>query len=148
MPDTCAACSEEATVREEFQHFLRRSLACDEQEATAILWEPPRALLTEAVPTLLRRLERGWRKSDGAGLEQHEFREPLPEFVPRALFSDLQLPEVTVRIPGQGQLPQRFEPMPVAQAMREFFRAVSLGDSALRTGVSVIGFRLAMALKS
>jgi hypothetical protein len=111
---------EEATVREEFEHFLRRSLACDEQEATAILWEPPRALLTEAVPTLLRRLERGWRKSESAGLEQHEFRAPLPEFVPRTLFSDLQLPEVTVRIPRQGQLPERFESMPVAQAMREF----------------------------
>lgn len=123
---------EEATVREEFEHFLRRSLACDEQEVTAILWEPPRALLTEAVPTLLRRLERGWRKSDGVGLEQHEFRAPLPEFVPRALFSDLQLPEVSVRIPRQGQLPQRFEPMPVAQAMREF----SPGRVSRRFGVT------------
>lgn len=123
---------EEATVREEFEHFLRRSLACDEQEATAILWEPPRSLLTEAVPTLLRRLERGWRKSNAAGVEQHDFRAPLPEFVPRTLFSDLQLPEVTVRIPRQGQIPQRLETMPVAQAMREF----SPGRVSRRFGVT------------
>jgi hypothetical protein len=111
---------EQDSVREEFAHFLRRCLAIDEDEVGAILWEPPRSLMTEAVPTLLRRLERGWRRADATGLEAYVWRSPLPEFLPRTLFSDLQLPEVLIRIPTQGQNPGRIEAMPVAQALREF----------------------------
>src|SRR5579859_7047237 len=55
---------EQDSIREEFAHFLGRSLAIDEDEVIAILWEPPRSLMTEAIPTLLRRLERGWRRAD------------------------------------------------------------------------------------
>jgi hypothetical protein len=111
---------EQDSVREEFAYFLSRSLTIDEDEVSAILWEPPRSLMTEAVPTLLRRLERGWRRADGIGLEPYVRRAPLPEFLPRTLFSDLQLPEVSVRIPAQGHNPARIESMPVAQALREF----------------------------
>ena len=111
---------EQDSVREEFTYFLQRSLAIDDDETSSILWEPPRSLMAEAIPTLLRRLERGWRRADGHGLEPYVARAPLPEFLPRTLFSDLQLPEVLVRIPVQGQTAARIEPMPVAQALREF----------------------------
>ncbi len=111
---------EQDAVRDEFARFLGRSLALDDEEVTAILWEPPRALMTEAAPTLLRRLERGWRRASGETLEHHVARAPLPEFVPRMLFADLQLPEVSVRIPAQGRTPARTEGMPIAQALREF----------------------------
>lgn len=111
---------EEDSVREEFSYVLQRALAIDDDETSALLWQPPRALMTEAIPTLLRRLERGWRRADGMGLEVYFARAPLPEFLPRTLFSDLQLPEVLVRIPVQGQTAPRIEPMPVAQALREF----------------------------
>jgi hypothetical protein len=123
---------EQGVVRDEFSYYLRRSLAVEEHEIIAILWEPPRALLTEAVPTLLRRLEGGWRRADGSGLEEHAARVPLPEFVPRTLFSDLQLPEVSVRIPAQGPASARVESMPVAQALREF----APGRVSRRFGVS------------
>lgn len=111
---------EQASVRDEFARFLGRSLGLDAEEVTAILWEPPRSLMMEAVPTLLRRLERGWRRASGETLEHHVPRSPLPEFVPRMLFTDLQLPEVSVRIPAQGRTPARIEGMPIAQALREF----------------------------
>jgi hypothetical protein len=111
---------EQDSVREEFTSFLKRSLAVDDDEANAILWETPRSLMAEAIPTLLRRLERGWRRADGTGFEPYVVRAPLPEFLPRTLFSDLQLPEVSVRIPAQGQNAARIESMPVAQALREF----------------------------
>lgn len=111
---------EQDAVRDEFARFLGRYLALDDEEVTAILWEPPRSLMTEAVPTLLRRLERGWRRASGETLEHHVPRTPLPEFVPRMLFTDLQLPEVSVRIPAQGRAPARIEGMPIAQALREF----------------------------
>jgi hypothetical protein len=107
---------EQDSVREEFTYFLQRALAINDEETNVILWEPPRALMTEAIPTLLRRLERSWRLADGAGLEPYFARAPLSEFLPRTLFSDLQLPEVLVRIPVQGQTAARIEPMPVAHA--------------------------------
>ena len=111
---------EQDAVRDEFARFLGRSLGLDAEEVTAILWEPPRSLMTEAVPTLLRRLERGWRRASDETLEHYVSRSPLPEFVPRMLFTDLQLPEVSVRIPAQGRAPARVEGMPIAQALREF----------------------------
>lgn len=123
---------EQQSLREEFSYFVRRSLGIEEQEVTAILWEAPRSILTEVVPTLLRRLEQGWRRADGSGAEEHSARVPLPEFVPRTLFSDLQLPEVSIRIPTQAPDPARVESMPVAQALREF----APGRVSRRFGVS------------
>lgn len=130
---------EDGTVRNEFSSFLARSLAIDEDEVSALLWDPPRAILTEAVPTLLRRLERGWRRATPGGprLESYVPRAPLPEFVPRALFSDLQLPEVSVRLPALGRIAARVEPMPLAQALREF----APGRVSRRFGVSHGGER-------
>jgi hypothetical protein len=111
---------EQPAARTEFANFLARSLAIDEDMVTALLWEPPRALLTEAIPTLLRRLERNWARSSGTGHEHYIRSAPLPEFVPRTLFSDLNLPEVTVRIPAHGRNLPNQEMMPLAQALREF----------------------------
>jgi hypothetical protein len=111
---------EQSSVREEFGSFLTRSLAIDQEEVSAIMWEPPRALIMEVVPTLLRRLERSWRRASGPELEQHTPRLPLPEFLPRTLFSDLQVPDVAIRLPPLGANPARVESMPVAHALREF----------------------------
>jgi hypothetical protein len=44
---------EQRNVREEFTGFVARSLAIHEDDAIALLWQPPRAVLTEVVPTLL-----------------------------------------------------------------------------------------------
>lgn len=135
--DRLRALLEEPDRREDFARFLRRQLDLDEDTTTAVLWEPPRAILTEAVPTLLRRLERNWRRAVDGGTEHHKAHAPLPEFVPRALFSDLQLAEVLVRIPAQGRLPARDEPMPLAQALREY----SPGRVSRRYGVVHAGQR-------
>ena len=106
--------------REEFAKFIGRSLALSEGEVIALFWEAPRSLMTEVLPTLLRRLERDWQRADGSGHEHFISRSPLPEFVPRALFSDLQLPELSVRVPEQQPGQFRIELMPVAQGLREF----------------------------
>lgn len=127
------------SIREEFSFFLGRSLGISEEEVIALLWEPPRAIMTEAVPTLLRRLERGWKRAGTGGpvLEHHIPRAPLPEFVPRALFSDLQLPEISIRIPALGRIAARSELMPLVQALREF----APGRVSRRFGVSHGGER-------
>jgi hypothetical protein len=128
---------EQRSVRDEFTGFLARSLAIDEDEAIALLWEAPRAVLTEVVPTLLRRLETGWRRSGTQELEPHAWRVPLPEFLPRTLFSDLHVPDVEIRLPAIGRLSARSESMPIAQALQEF----APGRVSKRFGVSQAGER-------
>jgi hypothetical protein len=105
--------------RAHFSNFIQRALDIGDSALRTILWHPPRALLTEVVPTLLRRLERNWERADG-GYEHFTPFAPLPEFIPRSLFTDLQLPELEVRLPAHGQTPARSEFMAVAQALREF----------------------------
>jgi hypothetical protein len=128
---------ENLDVRSEFSDFLVRSLAVDLETVTAILWEPPRALLTEAVPTLLRRLETGWIRTSGPTFEYHVPRLPLPEFIPGALFGDLQLPEVSVHLPAFAGNAPRVESMPLAQALQEF----APGRISRRFGVRHAGER-------
>jgi hypothetical protein len=95
----------DAHTREAVAKHLQASLSLDTaDEALALLWEPPRSLVFSVWPTLLRRLESQWRRADG-GLEPHGGH-PLPEHIPRALFEDLNLPEVAIRLgngrPGTG----------------------------------------------
>jgi hypothetical protein len=110
----------EKPTQEEFARFLGRSLGLNPEDVNALLWESPRSVLMEAAPTLLRRLETHWREAATLQTEPHKARHPLPEFVPETLFSDLQLPEVTVVLPATNQGNQRLEAMPIASALREF----------------------------
>lgn len=111
---------DQADVREEFATYLERALNISSETATALLWEAPRSLLMNAVPTLLRRLETDFSRADGQGLDLHTWQAPLPDFVPRALFSDLQLPEIAVRLPAYRRNEARSELMPFIQALTEF----------------------------
>jgi hypothetical protein len=112
---------ENPAERERFTRYLQEALGLDESTLLSVLWEPPRALLTTVIPTALRRLERGWKiATDGKGGAQEPStpRAPLPEFIPRALFSDLNVPEVQIIL--NNAFRQREEWMPVAQSLREF----------------------------
>jgi len=110
---------EQGSVRDDFAMFLERSLQVEGGTVEALLWEAPRGVLMEVVPTLLRQLEKQWRTADG-GLEYFASGVPLPQFVPRTLFSDLQLPEVDIRLPAFRRTAARDEAMPLGQALREF----------------------------
>lgn len=102
------------------QH-LKRALRLDDATVEALLWDPPRALLLEAVPTLNRRLTQEWRLAFPTGQTELDLcvpNHPLPDFVPRALFSDLNLPEVTVEIPpATVRHEPRRESLPIVQAL-------------------------------
>ena len=119
-------------TRDDFGRFLARSLSITAEQVDALMWDPPRSIMMEAVPTLLRRLETDWSAADATPLEDHQRYSPLPEFVPKTLFSDLQLPEVTISIDNGGKSDKRIETMPVAAALREF----SPGRVSRRFGVS------------
>ena len=100
---------------------LRVALRLTDDEVRAVLWDPPRPLLLEAVPTLARRLFRDWRLADGTGLDRMVDNHPLPDFIPRTLFSDLNLPEVHVDVPAATvNSGPKVEMMPVLQALGQF----------------------------
>ena len=112
---------------DELSRYLQDALQQSADVVEALMWEPPRALMNAALPTLLRRLRTNWQRasaSDDPGRQRYDYyvpNNPLPEFVPGRLFADLNLPEVTVVTPPQQQNDApRDEPLPILQAMREF----------------------------
>ena len=106
---------------------LIQALQLTEEEVRPLLWEAPRSLLLEALPTLDRRLTTGWVIPAGPGgttsmdlTATPPAVHPLPDFVPANLFSDLSLPEVSIVLPPatKGAEPRR-ELMPIVQALRQ-----------------------------
>ena len=94
--------------RDDLANHLRRALRISDDDVKALLWEPPRALMTAVLPTLWRRLITGWRQLQiEAGENEFDLmaqNAPLPDFVTENLFSDLSVPEVRVLAPrGVGK---------------------------------------------
>jgi hypothetical protein len=111
------------TLCRSLEGYLGAALAVSREQLQAILWDPPRPLYTALLPTLYRRLESGWRRvpaQQGESDRDYLARDhPIPDFVPKQLFGDLNLPEVEVVIPRQGRDPTRHF-MPIVQALRTF----------------------------
>ena len=102
------------------QAHLRDSLNVDEATVQSLMWDTPRSLMMSVLPTIVRRLARAWEQAIPPGedksTEPYGFWSPLPEFVPSNLFSDLNLPEVQIRLEGREEP----ESMGVRQALQEF----------------------------
>jgi hypothetical protein len=119
--------------RAEFVRFVSWALQVPAEAAESLMWDPPRSIMGNVAPTILRRLETGWSRGGVAGADYHRFNHPLPEFVLPSLFSDLNLPEVIVRTPPQQKnLEAREDRMPVLRAIGEF----SPGRISKRFGVA------------
>ena len=112
-------------LRRSLGNHVRRALKLESQEeANEILWGSPRSLLLEVLPTLARRLETNWElhpSLQGMGamdLSAPGPPHPLPDFLPANLFSDLNLPEVSVVLPPATiRHTERIESMPIPQAL-------------------------------
>lgn len=111
-----------ATIND-LRGYLVSALGVSGATVESLLWEAPRSLLLEAVPTLVRRLFRQWRLAfpgPGGDLDLKVDYHPLPDFVPRTLFGDLSLPEVRVVLPpATVNHEERVETMPVLQALNQ-----------------------------
>ncbi|AXV05045.1 Lhr-like helicase [Euzebya pacifica] len=122
---------------------LQESLGIEPQVADELLWHPPRAILLGAVPALLRRLETGWRAVtvDGAGPPlDRGAKQPLPEFMPENLFSELALPEMVLHLPVGP--PDRgydddVQPMGLVQGLREFAPGRVSRRFAIKSGLDL-----------
>lgn len=104
-----------------FRAHLKFALNIDEQTVERLLWEPPRSILLEVAPTLLRRIYRDWQLACPTKQRTHDryvFDHPLPEAAPRTLFSDLNLPEVEIVLPPATKLDaETRESLPIQQAL-------------------------------
>lgn len=115
---------EEVQQQQALETYLQAAMQLSAEEAHAILWEAPRAIMTAVLPTLLRRLESNWRRLQLPGEPELDYHtaDPLPDFVPGSLFSDLLLPEVRIITPPPNQ--RETEPgehfLPILQALKTF----------------------------
>lgn len=92
---------------------LRRALDISADEAQALLWEQPRALLLSVAPTALRRLRCEWRPIDpDPGAYPGSL---LPEFLTTALYQPLNVPEVHFQLPFTDEP----ETLSIERALRE-----------------------------
>jgi len=87
---------EDETLQADLQSHLCAALCVRPEEAQAILWEAPRAILLGVVPTIIRRLERHWESYDYDPGSRPDT--VLPEFVTQKLFDALNVPEVWFNI--------------------------------------------------
>ncbi len=107
-----------AARQDELKFHLQRALSISPDEADAALWDEPRSLLLSVVPTILRRLESGWRTLPGKPDAGAVAGQPLPEFLTTTLFDSLNTPDVILAMPA-GFRTGEPQTMPIAQAMRE-----------------------------
>lgn len=106
--------------QDRYTAYLASALKVDEGDISALLWDHPRPLMTQVLPTALRRLESNWRAWGQRGDDFQVRNSPLPEFAPANLFSDLNLPEVKIVLPQPGRAKPDEVAMPIAQALREY----------------------------
>lgn len=106
--------------RQDFMDHLKGALEVSQEVLDLILWSPPRSLMLECIPTLQRLITTRWSE-DGVewAAMPNRWGSPLPEFIPSNLFSELNVPEVTIDLPGPTR-DASAETLSFFQAMREF----------------------------
>jgi hypothetical protein len=103
----------DTALQDDLAGHLRRTLQISADEAQALLWEQPRALLLAVVPTALRRLRSDWKPvTSDPGAQPGDL---LPEFITTALFDTLNVPEVWFELPFTTE----HEMLPIERALRE-----------------------------
>lgn len=117
MLNLVSALLEQNAWQQELEQYLRYALKIKEAQLQRVMWSPPRSIMMELLPTLKRQLTTKWSLMGKPGADRSNGRSPLPLFIPAALFSELNLPELKI------QLQRRFEKseyLPFIQGLKEF----------------------------
>lgn len=115
----------------ELMRYLQDALQLSDGAVQNILWSPPRSIMFEFLPTILRNLRTRWSVNgvEWAGLrpnqpnsegEQHRSNSPVPEYIPQNLFSELNLPELDIRLKRGFDDEDHWETLSFWQGIREF----------------------------
>ncbi|HVB25457.1 MAG TPA: protein DpdJ [Ktedonobacteraceae bacterium] len=111
------------TLRDDFELYLQQSLGLYERRTIhSLLWDEPRSLLFEVLPTLIRQLETNWRRLEGDKVVPWAdtiAKYPMPDFVTPNLFSDLQSPEIILHLPAIPSQKSGYNSKPTMSIERE-----------------------------
>ena len=108
-------------VRRDLLDYVQDALQLTPEQTQVLAWEAPRSLLLEVLPTMRRRLASGWSSEGTPGADYQVRWQPMPDFVPANLFSDLNLPETRIQLPPAQRDGEETETQsPVFQALRTF----------------------------
>jgi hypothetical protein len=110
----------------DLQQFFRFSSGLSEDLANGLLknllWHEPRPLLMQVVPTLLRKLEADWAYAYPpvpAAVEDKGAGRPLPQFIPKATFAELEMGEAVVELQAFGRIQRQPESMEISRLLFE-----------------------------
>lgn len=106
--------------QDRFKGYLADALQVTHEELNRILWMPPRSVMLEVLPTLKRKLSTNWSVNGHEWTELPHGSSPLPEFIPEALFADLNLPSVFIGLKRGVDDYSEWVDLPLFQALREF----------------------------
>lgn len=85
--------------------FIEEGLLLDRISLSRVLWSPPRSIIFELIPSLLSQLNVDWKQFvQGNEIINNSrvFSElPLSGFIPRNLFSNIEISDLELTIPGQ-----------------------------------------------
>mgnify|MGYP000571270968 CR=1 FL=1 len=115
--------------QDELADYLRSALKLESSEAALnrILWQSPRSIFMEFLPTLRRRILYHWaiwsddteEAISWADLPSAIWGSPVPGFIPDSSFSDLNAPDVQIQLVRANGIIQ-WEGMSFFQSLREF----------------------------
>jgi len=106
--------------QENYFSYLGWALGLNKREIIRVLWTTPRAVMLEFLPTLLRNLVTQWREFGQPWLGLPKNRSPIPEFIPEALFSKLNLPTLNIFLQRGRNNELTLENLTFFQGLREF----------------------------
>lgn len=113
-------------LQSELADYLKTALMLKESEVNSALWQSPRPILLEFLPTLRKNISTCWgawdfNSNEFVHWEEHVERwgSPVPEFIPDQLFGDLNLPAVNIGLTRRNN-DLHWENMRFFQAMKEF----------------------------
>lgn len=109
---------DDQTTLQRFKIYLKYALKVDDDVVEQLLWESPRSIMLSVIPTMLRQLKTHWRVNNVQWAGVPKARSPLPEYIPEALFADLNVPDVNIGL-ARGQH-TKWESLSFYQGMREF----------------------------
>lgn len=106
--------------------YVRSALHLTDKALNRVLWQAPRSIFLEFLPTLRRQLASNWGRwsdterqtVDWGELAPGFWHSPVPAFIPDTSFADLDAPELQVRLERLGE--EKWEGMPFFQGLKVF----------------------------
>ncbi len=126
-------------AQQELRDYIGAALAIGDAALDKVLWQAPRSIVLEFLPTLFRRLESNWAAWSDQEHRTIELAEasaawgsPVPEFIPDNLFSALDTPDLQIRL--QRRQEERWNAMSYFQGLKEFAPGRISKRFAIETG--------------